>query len=120
MIPLPDNDPRDQYSYEITVYTGFTAEAGTTADIYFILKGTLDETPVRLLKDPNKSRMSIGSINYFLLNVPSSLGKLKSLRIWHDNGGSSPSWYLLRLMVCTAMTKHFTLKSVNFARGEGY
>ena len=109
MIPLPDNDPRDQYSYEITVYTGFTAEAGTTADIYFILKGTLDETPVRLLKDPNKNRMSIGSINYFLLNVPSSLGKLKSLHIWHDNGGSSPSWYLLRIMVCTVATKDFNL-----------
>jgi polycystin 1L2 len=99
VVPLPDNDPRDNYGYEITVYTGFSAEAGTTANIYFILKGTLDETPVRLLKDPSKNKMSVGSINYFLLTVPSSLGKLKGLRIWHDNGGSSPSWYLLRLMV---------------------
>ena len=99
VIPLPDNDPRDCYSYEITVYTGFSAEAGSTAEIYFILKGSRDETPVRLLKDLDKERFSVGSINYFLLTVPSSLGKLKSLRIWHDNGGRSPSWYLLRVMV---------------------
>ena len=99
VVPLPDNDPRDCYSYEITVYTGFSAEAGSTADIYFILKGSRDETPVRLLKDPGKEKFSVGSIKYFLLTVPSSLGKLKSIRIWHNNGGSSPSWYLSRLMI---------------------
>lgn len=81
------------------MYTGFSAEAGSTAQIYFILNGSRDETPVRLLKDPNKEKFSAGSIRYFLLTVPSSLGKLKSIRIWHDNGGSSPSWYLLRLMI---------------------
>lgn len=99
VVPLPDNHPRDHYCYEITVYTGYSAEAGTTANINFILKGSRDETPVRILKDANDDCLTVGSIKYFLLTAPFSLGKLQGLRIWHDNEGRSPSWYLLRVMV---------------------
>lgn len=35
----------------------------------------------------------------FLLTVPQSLGNLKHIRIWHNNGGSYPSWNLLRVMI---------------------
>ena len=32
----------------------------------------------------------------FLLN---RLGKISRIRVWHDNSGSSPSWYLSRIVI---------------------
>lgn len=99
--PLPDNDPRDTYMYEIVVYTGFPSHAGTSSEVRMVLVGGLDETSPRRLKDtePDRRKFCRGNVDYFLLSVPQSLGKLKNLRIWHDNTGDDPSWYLLRIMV---------------------
>ena len=66
-----------------------------------VLTGGLDETSPRRLKDtePGRRKFCRGNVDYFLLSVPRCLGKLKTLRIWHDNTGDDPSWYLLRVMV---------------------
>lgn len=66
-----------------------------------ILTGGLDETSPRHLTDPDPARVKFlrGGVDYFLLAVPHSLGKLKQLRIWHNNKGSNPSWFLQRVMV---------------------
>ena len=40
-----------------------------------------------------------GSVDPFLLTVPQSLGSIKQIRIWHNNGGNYPSWNLLRVMI---------------------
>lgn len=101
MAPLPDNDPRDTYMYEVVIYTGFASHAGTSSEVRMVLSGGLDETSPRRLKDtePGRRKFCRGNVDYFLLSVPRSLGKLKTLRIWHDNTGDEPSWYLLRVMV---------------------
>lgn len=106
MAPLPDNDPRDTYMYEIVVYTGFANHSGTTSEVRMVLVGGLDETSPRRLKDPepNRKKFCRGNVDYFLLSVPQCLGKLKTLRIWHDNQGDDPSWYLLRIMVHDVQT----------------
>lgn len=36
--------------------------------------------------------------------VPTSLGTLTHLRIWHDNTGDNPSWYLSRLQIMDVQT----------------
>ena len=41
----------------------------------------------------------LGAVDAFLLTVPQSLGNLKQIRVWHNNGGSYPSWNLLRIMI---------------------
>ena len=41
----------------------------------------------------------IGAVDAFLLTVPQSLGNLKQIRVWHNNGGTYPSWNLLRIMI---------------------
>lgn len=104
--PLPDNDPRDTYMYEIVVYTGFASHSGTSSEVRMVLIGGLDETSPRRLKDtePGRRKFCRGNVDYFLLSVPQCLGKLKSLRIWHDNTGLDPSWYLLRVMVHDVQT----------------
>lgn len=106
MAPLPDNDPRDTYMYEVVVYTGFASQAGTSSEVRMVLTGGLDETSPRRLKDtvPGRRKFCRGNVDYFLLSVPRSLGKLKTLRIWHDNTGDHPAWYLLRVMVHDVQT----------------
>lgn len=71
-------------------YTGHSAGAGTTSNVYMILEGTLDETAPRAMKDLARPKFTKSAIDTFLLAVPSSLGQLRSLRVWHDNAGSSP------------------------------
>ena len=88
--PLADNDPRDTYLYEIVFYTGHSPSAGTTANVYMILEGTTDETAPRAMKDPVRKKFTKSGVDTFLLAVPSSLGRLKNLRVWHDNSGDSP------------------------------
>lgn len=87
--------------YEVVVYTGFSSHAGTSSEVRMVLTGGLDETSPRRLKDtePGRRKFCRGNVDYFLLSVPRSLGKLKTVRIWHDNTGEDPSWYLLRVMV---------------------
>ncbi|XP_048576191.1 uncharacterized protein LOC5508455 [Nematostella vectensis] len=101
LAPLPDNDPRDNYLYEIVVYTGHARGSGTTSDVRMVLSGGLDETSPRQLKDPDPNRRKFckGNVDYFLMAVPASLGKLQQLRIWHNNSGTNPGWYLARIMV---------------------
>lgn len=66
-----------------------------------VLAGGLDETSPKQLcdPDPNRKKFIKGGVDYFLLAVPRSLGKLKQLDIWHNNKGEDPSWFLQRIMV---------------------
>jgi hypothetical protein len=88
--PLEDNDPRDMYLYEVVFYTGHSASSGTTGNVYMILEGTIEETAPKAMKDPVRVKFTKSATDTFLLAVPSSLGRLKSLRVWHDNSGQSP------------------------------
>ena len=87
---MADNDPRDSYLYEIVFYTGHSAGAGTTGNVYIILQGSIDETAPRAMKDEVRLKFTKSAVDTFLLAVPSSLGRLKNLRVWHDNSGQSP------------------------------
>ncbi|XP_062611467.1 uncharacterized protein LOC134273293 [Saccostrea cucullata] len=97
--PLPDNDPRDKYLYELTVFTGSRKGSGTTANVSFILTGEKAETPPRYLADEKRPVLQRSNCDGFIMATPKSLGKLTHLRIWHDNMGSSPSWYLSRMQI---------------------
>nr|XP_034310453.1 uncharacterized protein LOC105340501 isoform X2 [Crassostrea gigas] len=97
--PLPDNDPRDKYLYEMTVFTGSRKGSGTTANVSFILTGEKAETPPRYLADDKRPVLQRSNCDGFIMATPKSLGKLTHVRIWHDNTGSSPSWYFSRLQV---------------------
>lgn len=96
---MPENDPRDDYAYEITVQTGWQRGAGTTADVYIQLIGTLGESDPRNAKDPKRPKFKRAAVDQFLLTVPQSLGDLKELYIWHNNSGDSPAWYLFRVLI---------------------
>ena len=73
--------------------------AGTTADICCVLVGLDGETEPRPLRDPSTIRFQRSGMDSFLLAAPCRLGDLTLLKIWHNNSGLSPSWYLKQVTV---------------------
>ncbi|XP_029455901.1 polycystic kidney disease and receptor for egg jelly-related protein [Rhinatrema bivittatum] len=99
VIILPDNDPYDKVCYLVTFYTGSRFGAGTSADVFVKLIGTAGESQVHLIKCPDHQAFLRGAIDTFLLTTRNQLGDLYLLRIWHNNRGESPGWFLSRVKV---------------------
>ena len=74
-------------------------EAGTTADVCCDLIGLDGQTGPRRLRDPSQVRFQRSGMDSFLLTTPQHLGDLTLLKIWHNNSGCSPSWYLKQVIV---------------------
>jgi hypothetical protein len=47
----------------------------------------------------DKQLFGRGSVNVFLCSAPKSLGDLNHIRIWHDNSGDHPAWFLRQIVV---------------------
>ncbi|XP_070579639.1 polycystin-1-related protein-like [Ptychodera flava] len=97
--PLKDNDPRDKYFYELTVFTGVRNNSATSAKVSIIVTGERGETEPRILVDEKRKIFERGGVDSFVMAVPRSLGNLVHVRLWHDNGGKFPSWFLSRVSV---------------------
>ncbi|XP_016146449.1 LOW QUALITY PROTEIN: lipoxygenase homology domain-containing protein 1-like [Sinocyclocheilus grahami] len=78
-------------NYEVTVVT----DAGTDANVYAILYGTKDDTGIINLKASknHRNKFELGLIDEFTIEAV-DIGKLKRIRIGHDNAGVSPGWFL--------------------------
>ncbi|XP_038066719.1 polycystic kidney disease protein 1-like 2 [Patiria miniata] len=63
------------------------------------MSGDLDDSAPRVLRDPKRKVFQTGGVDSFLLASPAPLGNLNHIRVWHDNRGKQPSWYLARIMV---------------------
>ncbi|CAF3678781.1 unnamed protein product [Rotaria sordida] len=100
VIPLSDNNRHDKYLYQLVVFTGMRANAGTKSKVHFLLSGNQDETDIRKLT-ANRRIFARGNVDSFIMAVPRSLGQLNYLRIWHDNSGSDSdaSWFLKYVLV---------------------
>jgi len=103
--PLLDNDPQDSYLYELTVFTGTSRGAGTSAKVSMIFAGLEEETPPRLIYDDKRPILQSGGVDSFLMSVPRPLGPLNHIRVWHDNGGKSPSWQFAYMCVIDLITR---------------
>lgn len=91
--------PNATYHYELTFFTGQRRGAGTTAQVSCLLVGERDDSGICILKDEKRPTFKQGSANAFKISVSDSLGAIKSLRVWHDNHGLSPAWFLKRVLV---------------------
>ena len=96
----------DGYTYEISIQTGMWKGFGTSAGVGIIVNGNQGSSGEISLTDPLARRkyFSRGSVNNFTLTLPSSLGKLTDIRIWHDNSGSNPAWYLQHVVITDQQT----------------
>ncbi|NXY82693.1 PK1L2 protein, partial [Alcedo cyanopectus] len=96
---LEDNDPLAQYHYLVTVFTGHRRGAATTSEVTLTLYGLEGESEPHHLTDPDTPVFERGGVDVFLLCTFFPLGELQSIRLWHDNSGDSPSWYVNRVLV---------------------
>ncbi|KPP63740.1 hypothetical protein Z043_117975, partial [Scleropages formosus] len=96
---LEDNDPLAQYCYLLHVSTGHRRGASTSSQVTVTLMGSEGDSDPHHLKDPDKPLFERGAVDMFLLTAPFSLGELQNIRMWHDNTGAYPSWYLSKVMV---------------------
>jgi len=118
--PLLDNDPRDKYLYEVTIYTGTRTGSSTTAKVSMIFSGEEDETPPRLIFDDKRPVLQSGGVDGFIMATPRSLGSLSHIRVWHDNSGKSPGWFFSRMQMVDMQTleKYFFILDRWLSAGE--
>ncbi|XP_070182767.1 polycystin-1-like [Littorina saxatilis] len=95
VVPLCGRD--GIFRYEITVLTGRHVGAGTTAHVGMKLYGDNSKSEPRHLT--KRSGFQRNSRDTFLIASDNDLGNLHKMKIWHDNTGSSPCWYLTQVQV---------------------
>ncbi|KAK7913117.1 hypothetical protein WMY93_013328 [Mugilogobius chulae] len=96
---LEDNDPLAEYRYIINISTGHRHGASTSSQVTITLQGTEGESEPHHLTDTEKPVFERGGVDMFLLTTHFSLGDLLSIRLWHDNSGAYPAWYVNKVMV---------------------
>ncbi|XP_032086824.1 polycystin-1 [Thamnophis elegans] len=85
------------YRYEILVKTGWGKGSGTTAHVGITLYGMDSKSGHRHLDDENAFRRN--SLDIFQVATERNLGSVWKIRIWHDNKGLSPAWFLHHVIV---------------------
>ncbi|XP_034549878.1 polycystic kidney disease protein 1-like 2 [Notolabrus celidotus] len=111
---LEDNDPMDEYRYLLSVNTGHRRGASTSSQVAITLMGLEGNSEPHHLSDPKKRVFERGAVDVFLLTTPFSLGDLQGIRLWHNNSGSHPAWYVGNVMVQDLQTQkkwHFLCNS---------
>ncbi|XP_077057922.1 polycystin-1-like protein 2 [Siphateles boraxobius] len=96
---LEDNDPFAEYRYLLKISTGHRMGASTSSRVIVTLQGAEGECEPHHLTDPDKPVFERGGVDLFLLTTAFPLGELQSIRLWHDNSGDHPAWYVNSVMV---------------------
>ena len=96
-----EKGPPDACCYEVSIQTGMLYEHGTTARVSIQLYGEEESSDAIFFMDPRREGklFTRGSVNTFTFNLPVHLGPLYKIKIWHDNSGKSPSWFLYQVVV---------------------
>ncbi|XP_068681978.1 polycystin-1-like protein 2 isoform X4 [Montipora foliosa] len=101
VIPLGDIN-KDYNCYELIVYTGLWRRCGTSANVAITIYGNEQDTdtiPLNCNSMCNKKLFSRGSVNIFMLSLKESLGDITHIKIWHDNSGDNPQWFLNKVVI---------------------
>ncbi|XP_070574002.1 polycystin-1-like protein 2 [Ptychodera flava] len=96
---LEDNYPSAAYYYDVTVHTGYRPRAGTSADVALTLCGVKGESEPHVLRSLARKVLQRGDTETFRLTTNQSLGKIEAVRLWHDNSGDHPSWFVGHIIV---------------------
>ena len=96
-------EPEQMNKYRVVVYTANTRGAGTDANVYINLMGESGDSGDRLLES-GQDDFERGQADEFTLEVP-EIGKLKAIKIGHDNSGPGPGWKLDSVLVQNMQTK---------------
>ncbi|KAF7660845.1 hypothetical protein LDENG_00274440 [Lucifuga dentata] len=111
---LEDNDPLDEYGYLLCIRTGHRRRAATSSQVIITLLGAEGNSEPHHLTDPKKCVFERGGVDMFLITTPYSLGDLQGIRLWHNNSGANPAWYVSNVVVQDLKTEqqwHFLCNS---------
>ena len=87
------------HRYEVQLSTGIWHDSGTSANVFIILIGETGSSQPYRLKGGSIIPFARGSITSFTLSLSNVIGPIKGVRVWHDNSGSSPSWFLNNIKI---------------------
>ena len=58
-----------------------------------------DAVPLTYNTMCNKKLFGRGSVNVFMLSVKEPLGELSHIKLWHDNSGRNPQWFVNKVVI---------------------
>ncbi|XP_006893940.1 PREDICTED: polycystin-1 [Elephantulus edwardii] len=99
------------FKYEILVKTGWGRGSGTTAHVGIMLYGADSRSGHRHLDGHGVFHRN--SLDIFQIATPHSLGSVWKIRVWHDNKGLSPAWFLQHIIVRDLQSARSTFFLVN-------
>ncbi|XP_063653647.1 polycystin-1-like [Pan troglodytes] len=108
---IPFCGQRGRFKYEILVKTGWGRGSGTTAHVGIMLYG-VDSRSSHWHLDGDRA-FHRNSLDIFRMATPHSLGSVWKIRVWHDNKGLSPAWFLQHIIVRDLQTARSTFFLVN-------
>ncbi|XP_037363702.1 polycystin-1 [Talpa occidentalis] len=100
-----------RFKYEILVKTGWGRGSGTTAHVGIVLYGADSRSGHRHLDGDGAFHRN--SLDIFQIATPHSLGSVWKIRVWHDNKGLSPAWFLQHVIVRDLQSARSTFFLVN-------
>ncbi|XP_052615024.1 polycystin-1 isoform X6 [Peromyscus californicus insignis] len=100
-----------RFKYEILVKTGWSRGSGTTAHVGIMLYGEDNRSGHRHLDGDRAFHRN--SLDIFQIATPHSLGSVWKIRVWHDNKGLSPAWFLQHIIVRDLQSARSTFFLVN-------
>ncbi|XP_004873714.1 polycystin-1 isoform X7 [Heterocephalus glaber] len=100
-----------RFKYEILVKTGWGRGSGTTAHVGIMLYGADSRSGHRHLDGDRAFHRN--SLDIFRIATPHSLGNVWKIRVWHDNKGLSPAWFLQHVIVRDLQSARSTFFLVN-------
>ncbi|TKC51471.1 hypothetical protein EI555_020009 [Monodon monoceros] len=100
-----------RFKYEILVKTGWGRGSGTTAHVGIMLYGADSRSGHRHLDGDGAFHRN--SLDIFQIATPHSLGSVWKIRVWHDNKGLSPAWFLQHIIVRDLQNARSTFFLVN-------
>jgi hypothetical protein len=124
-------------TYRVAVHTSEFRAAGTDANVYAVFHGeqgdsarvALDNSPINAAKaaagDPQYDLFERSSQDVFVVDAPSSIGRLTALTVGHDGGGNQgragslkDTWHLNFLEVIELLPEDAKAATEAFRRGE--
>jgi hypothetical protein len=102
-IVVDESMKEDLVLYTVEVVTGKKFGCGTDANVSIVLYGDKDDSGERKLEKSLKymNKFEKGQTDIFEINAV-DLGALSKVKIWHDNSGLKPGWFLDRVSVTSA------------------
>ncbi|KAJ8363622.1 hypothetical protein SKAU_G00124530 [Synaphobranchus kaupii] len=99
LVPLCGQSGR--YRYRVLVKTGWARGSGTTAHVGISLYG-LNKSGSRHLQ--REGAFQRNALDDFQVETDANLGEIWKIRIWHDNTGLDPAWFLQHVVVWDRQT----------------